>query len=256
MTNRFHIFSFITLICIAASCSRVPKHIISERKMRVVLYDMLIAEAMVETMPTYYSTSDEKQTIYDAVFAKHKISQAEYDSTLMWYGKNMDLYMAIYKLVLKDIDKSIAALGDIKPNPISGDLSGYDSIDIWIFKRYDVFKPWQVFNTLLFDILPQQPYSPGSSYVFGLSVWGIPSVLKYKPKIHISAVQADTIISTTKEISGDGYHEAIIRTLSTTNVTRIYGYILMNEAEATYHRIYLNDIRLMKYKNDEIRNKQ
>ncbi len=248
MTNRLQIVCFLALICMAFSCSRVPKHIISERKMRVVLHDMLIAEAMVESLHDSYQTSEERMAVYDAVFAKHQITQAKYDSTLMWYGKNMDLYMGIYKLVQRDINAEIAALGEIKPNPISGDVSNYDSIDIWIFNRSGVFLPERIFNALLFDISPQRPYSPGSSYVLRLAIWGLPSELKYKPRLHLSAVHADTIISVNQELAADGYYEATVKALADKDVKRIYGYVFLNEAALAYQRIYLNDIRLMKYK--------
>jgi hypothetical protein len=231
----------------AASCSRVPKHILSERKMRVILYDMLLAEAIVEVKNESFPSSTERQTVYDAVFAKHQISQADYDSALIWYGKHMDLYMAVYKLVLKDVNAAIAALGDVNPNPITGDASEQDSIDIWIFKRSEAFNPNRVFNTLTFDIMPQNPYPSGSSYVLGVSVWGISRSLKNKPVIHLNAVQADTIISISKEITGDGYYEASVGTLADKVVSRIYGYILLHDIDVAVHRIYLNDIRLMKY---------
>jgi hypothetical protein len=215
--------------------------------MRAVLYDMQMAEAIVETNNESYRTSDERQVVYNAVFAKHHVTQAEYDSSLIWYGQNMDLYMSIYKLVLKDINENIAAMGDVKPNPLSGEASAKDSIDIWIYNRSYIFKQERVFNILTFDIAPQKPYSSGSSYVFGLSVWGMPPGLKYNPKIHISAVQTDTIISVNKEITGDGYYEAVVRTVDAKPVSRVYGYILMNDSETSYHHIYLDNIQLMKY---------
>ena len=247
MTNKLRIFGFISLICIAASCSRVPKDIISEKKMRNVLYDMQIAEAIVETNNETYVTSDKRQVVYDAVFAKHNITQADYDSSLVWYGKHMDLYMSIHKLVLKDVNEKIADLGDIKPNPLSGEMSNKDSIDIWIYNRSFAFKPERVFNTLTFDINPQKAYSSGSSYVLGMSVWGIDTKLKHKPKIHISAVMADTIVSINKDITEDGYHEIILKTIATKQIQRVYGYMTMNNTDASYHRLYLDNIKLMKF---------
>ena len=247
MTNKLRIYGIVVLICMAASCSRVPKHILSERKMRVILYDMLLAEAIVEVKNESFPSSKERQTVYDAVFAKHQISQAEYDSSLIWYGKHMDLYMAVYKLVLKDVNAAIAALGDVDPNPITGDASELDSIDIWIFKRSEAFKPNRALNTITFDIEPQNPYPSGSFYVLGMSVWGLSHDSKHKPVIHLNAVQADTIISVCEEIMGDGYYEASVGTLADKVVSRIYGYILLHDIDATFHRIYLSDIRLMKY---------
>ena len=247
MTSELRIYGILILVCLAASCSRVPKHIISEKQMRVVLYDMQLAEAFVETNNESYRTSDERLSVYDAVFAKHNITQAEYDSSLIWYGKNMDIYMSVYNMVLKDVNESIAALGDIKPNPLSGDISAKDSVDVWIYNRSYTFKPERVFNALTFDIAPETPYSSGSSYVLSLSAWGIPAGLKNKPRISISAVHTDTIISVNKEIAEDGLHEIVLRTVATKRVARVYGHIMVNDAEGLYHRIYLDDIRLMKY---------
>jgi hypothetical protein len=215
--------------------------------MQAVLYDMQIAEAIVETNYESYKTSDERQTVYDAVFAKHHITQAEYDSSLVWYGENMDLYMRIYKLVLKDINVHIASMGDIRPNPLSGEFSAKDSIDIWIYNRSFTFGKERIFNTLTFDIEPQKPYSSGSSYVLGLSVWGVSPHLKHKPKISINAMHNDTIISANKDITGDGYYETVLKTVATKQVKRIYGYIMMNNTDASYHRIYIDDIQLLKY---------
>ena len=248
MTNKLRIYGILMLICVAASCSRVPKHIISEKKMRTVLYDMQIAEALVETNYESYKTSDERQVIYDAVFAKHHITQAEYDSSLMWYGAHMDVYMRIYRMVLKDINENITLMGDIKPNPLSGDVSAKDSVDVWIYQRHHTFSPEQgTFTALAFDIFPEKPYSSGSSYVFGLSVWGISPKMKHKPEIRIHAVQADTIISVSNKITGDGYYETVLRTVATKQVKRVYGYIMLHDSTASYHRIYMDDIKLMKY---------
>ena len=247
MTSRLRICGVLILICVVASCSRVPKHIISEKKMRTILYDMQVAEALVETKNESFGTSDERQVVYNAVFAKHNITQADYDTSLVWYGKNMDLYMRIYRLVLRDVNDNIAALGDIKPDPLSGDISAKDSVDIWIYNRSHTFTPGHVFNTLTFDIEPQAPYSSGSSYVLGMSVWGVSPDLKHKPKIHLSAVMADTIISVNKEITSDGYYEVIVKTIATKQIKRVYGYVIINNAQAPYYRVYIDDINLMKY---------
>ena len=248
MTNRLRIYGIITLICMTASCSRVPKHILSERKLRVVLYDMLIGEAMIEIKIDSFQTNSDRQAVFDAIFSKHRITQAQYDSSLIWYGKHLDLYMNVYKLALKDVNENYAALGDMTPVALSGEISMQDSVDIWFFKRYDVFKPEIAFNTLTFDIIPSEPYSAGSAYHFMLSVWGIPADLKPKPVIHLNAVQADTIISVRKEIEGDGDYETTLSTLNDRQVLRIYGYVSLNAADPAFHRVYLNDIRLMKYK--------
>jgi hypothetical protein len=207
---------------------------------------MQIAEAMVEVEFEEYRTSEEKQKLYDAVFAKHRITQVKYDSSLIWYGENMDLYMAIYKLVLKDIEKNLAAMSDVKQDPLSGEMSAKDSLDIWIQSDNFMFNSKNRFDRLVFDIKPQQPYISSSSYVLGFNIWGILPSMQNKPRIKLSVVQGDTIISVRQEIQEDGYWETVIKTVETRQVNRIFGYVIMNNAEKFRH-IYLDEIKLMKY---------
>ena len=57
----------------------------------------------------------------------------------------------------------------------------------------------------------------------------------------------DTIVSISKEILSEGYHELALRTVATKQIHRVYGYMIMDNADATYHRIYFDGINLMKY---------
>jgi hypothetical protein len=245
MTNKGIIFTFISIALIAFSCSRVPKDILSEKKMRDILYDMQIAEAMVETNYEAYNTSEKRKDLYDGVFFKHKITQVQYDTALIWYGAHMDIYMSIYKLVQKEINENIALLGDIAPNPLSGEASSRDSIDIWILKRSFDFNPHLLFNVLSFDILPKAPYSSGSSYVLGMNTWGVSP--ENKLIVRIYAEHADTTISASNIIKGDGYMETVIKTVATKQIKRVYGYVFLNDYNVYYRSVYLNDIKLMKY---------
>ena len=253
MTNRTCIYCILALLSLTTSCSRVPKHILSERKMRVVMYDVLLAESMAEVKPDLFPTSHERQAAFNAVFAKHHITQAAYDSSMIWYGKRLDLYMGIYKLVLKDINAAKIAFDAPVAQMLSGDMQLKDSIDIWVYERSEVFPPNQPLNYYSFDLKPQQPYAPGASFVLAMSVWGISPHAKNKPVIHLSAVHADTIISVGREIAADGYYETLLSTLTTQEIFKVYGYILLHDPTSSSHRIYLNDMRLMKYNYDATR---
>jgi hypothetical protein len=230
----------------AVSCSRTPNEVIPEKKMRKILYDMQIAEAMVEIEFEKYKPDEEKRKLYNAVFEKHKISQAKYDSSLIWYGENMDLYIGIYKLVLKDIKKDIEAMADVKQNPLSGEVSTKDSLDIWIQENAFVFKPENMFAWLVFDIKPQIPYLKGNTYILDFNVWGVLPSMRNKPRVKLSAVQEDTIITVDKEIMEDGHFETALKTVDTKQVSRIFGYVFIGNV-GNGRRIYLNDIQLMKY---------
>ncbi len=60
---------------------------------------MLLAEAMVNVDYNTYKSDTMKLALYESVFRKHDITQAVYDSSLVWYGRNLDIYMEVYNRV-------------------------------------------------------------------------------------------------------------------------------------------------------------
>ena len=80
-----------------AACSKVPDGILSEKKMQGVLTDMLLAEAMVNVDYNTYKSDTMKLALYESVFRKHDIiTQAVYDSSLVWYAVTLDIYMEVW----------------------------------------------------------------------------------------------------------------------------------------------------------------
>ena len=106
---------------LVVSCSKVPDGILSEKEMKAVLIDMQLAEAMISTDYKKYSDDAEKEMLYQSVFRKHNIEQAVYDSSLVWYGRNLDVYMQVYDLVLAELNERQKALGDVQASaaPVS-----------------------------------------------------------------------------------------------------------------------------------------
>ena len=168
-----------------AACSKVPDGILSEKKMQGVLTDMLLAEAMVNVDYNTYKSDTMKLALYESVFRKHDITQAVYDSSLVWYGRNLDIYMEVYNRVLADLNKRINNLGDVQAD--AAPVSNRDSVDIWPRRSYLVLSPTSVFNGVTFDIRPETNYSSGSSFVLGVRVWGLNNKMAYKPEVRLSA---------------------------------------------------------------------
>ena len=75
------------------SCSKAPSDILSEKEMQRVMTDVYLAEAMIGIDYNAYKSDSMKQALYESVFRKHGITQALYDSSMVWYGKNMDIFM-------------------------------------------------------------------------------------------------------------------------------------------------------------------
>lgn len=239
--------SFLIFLIIAA-CSRVPKGIIPERKMQQILTDMHLADAIIDADPYNFHTYEAKKALYQSVFDKHRITEAVYDSSLIWYGKNLDVYMQVYKMALTEVNRQIATIGTIEPEQAY--IPNKDSVDIWSIDRYYTFSPASLSNTLIFKFSEREEYSSGSIFVLGVHVWGLASGILPPVEVHLRAEQNDTTIIVNKSIINDGYHELILRSVPVKKVKQVYGYIRLNGGIVPYHKIYLDDFRMMKYLYD------
>lgn len=246
MRNKGRIYWFFFMaMSLAIACSKVPDGILSEKEMQTVMTDMLLAEAMIGTDYKQFKEDAAKEALYQSVFRKHGITQADYDSSLVWYGRNLDIYMKVYERVLADLNKQMTELGDIQAD--AAPVSNRDSVNIWPRRSYLTLQPKALFNGAIFDIKPETNYSSGSIFVLGTRVWGLSGKETYVPEIRLSADQGDTIVTVRNRIEKDGYQETILRTLPTKKVRRVYGYIRLDNTDTTYYKIYIDSLNLMKY---------
>lgn len=59
------------------------------------MYDMYIAEAIIESDYHEYAEPEKKEALIDQVLKKHKISEARWDTSLSWYSDRIDVYLKI-----------------------------------------------------------------------------------------------------------------------------------------------------------------
>ncbi|MDR1259093.1 MAG: DUF4296 domain-containing protein [Tannerellaceae bacterium] len=246
MRNRLYKYSFVIFLAAAAmSCSKVPKGILPEKKMKDVLIDMQLAENIINEDYKTYPDSARKIALYQSVFRKHNITQAVYDSSLVWYGQNLDMLITVYDLALNDVNKDIRELGDI---PASASLSDdQDSSNIWPRRSYLTFQPEALFNGTTFDVEPEREYLTGSVFVLSMHVWGITQQMRYTPEVRIAAETPDTTLIVNEKITQDGYREIILRTPAVRRTRRIYGHIRMDNTDRNYYKVFINNLRLTRY---------
>ncbi len=95
MANLFKYLLLLLLSTILFSCQNRPSEVLSRKKMENVMYDMYIAEAIIENDYHDYIEPEKKEALIDEVLKKHKISEARWDTSLSWYSDKIDVYLQI-----------------------------------------------------------------------------------------------------------------------------------------------------------------
>lgn len=248
MRNKRNIGRFLSIFLLTAfvaACSKAPSGVLSERKMKDVLVDMQLAEAVIGTNYKEYAEAEKKEALFRSVFKKHGITQAEYDSSLVWYGRNLDVYMKVYDVVLAELNQRKKDLGDIQPD--ASPSSNRDSVNVWNRFSYLTFLPDAPYNGVYFDFVPAGGYPAGSAFVLSFDVWGVHRGMTVAPEVRLSLEQPDTTVTEMRYITHDGLNELAVRGKATEKVNRVYGYIRLQKSDDVFYKVYIDRIRLVKY---------
>ena len=83
-------------LCGMWSCGKkVPEDIIQPQAMENLLYDYHLATTMSNDLP--YDENYKKQAYLAYVFQKHGVTEAEFDSSMVWYSRHSDEMNTIYQ---------------------------------------------------------------------------------------------------------------------------------------------------------------
>lgn len=134
------------LLLLSVACSKAPRGVLDEDDMADLLVDFHKGEAYVDIHSTEYFNDSLRAVIKQSVLKKHGVTPEEFDSSLAWYGRNVDVYVDVYADVVQRLKKeyagikldNVAKANDVKEG--DADMSpahvlGSDELDLWTQSR-------------------------------------------------------------------------------------------------------------------------
>lgn len=100
--SKILICTLYSVLCILLPGCR-PKGVLHSWEMRRVLVDLHKTDALLQVSGKLQSPPEVKAIYYSQVLEKHGITQAQFDSSLVWYTAHPQLFDKIYPKVLKDL---------------------------------------------------------------------------------------------------------------------------------------------------------
>lgn len=129
---------------LSASCVQRPEGIASDSKMASVLADIELAEAWLQASGSSFSDS-QRRALEEYIISKHGMTRAEFDSTMVWYARNPDVYYDLCELSEKELVK--------KRRKIEGrSVVDLESSDIWPYSDMAMFSPLQESDGMIFSV--------------------------------------------------------------------------------------------------------
>ena len=88
-----YLFIALALLALLFSCRNRPKEVLNRKSMEGLMYDVYMAEALIENDYQTYDTPEKKEAFLQKIFEKHQVTQVQWDSSLAWYADRIDVYM-------------------------------------------------------------------------------------------------------------------------------------------------------------------
>lgn len=156
------------LALIGAGCSKRPKNILSEDKMVAVMTDIQIAEAYDRSGgANEYLNGRNRELLGRGVLMQHGVTPEEMDSTLAWYGRNMDEYPKLYKKIDAELSRR-----QLKYARAAGESENEgSSADLWPYSRHYVIDGKSLTDGIVANI-PSVDLEPGAKITWKMSVDG------------------------------------------------------------------------------------
>lgn len=246
--------SRLPILCLAAlaalslgSCSGVPPGVIPPERMSELIADIHVGESYVDYNGSSFCTDSARERLRQSIYRRHGVTEAEVDSSLAWYGHNIDVYNDVYTHSIEILENRRDKLGKSLTSQASVSVDG-DSVDIWTGSRHVDITPRSPAQEIRFDIMPDSTNHRGDSYV-----WRI-KVLNTEPNVTVRwntvAEYTDGAVDTyTTTSSSRTWHESKFVTDSMRTLKALRGSAALSGPAATFT---LDSITLVRRRLDPV----
>ena len=233
-SNAFS-FLFFVLACFAfTGCKpKRPKGILSETKMEKVMVDYHLAQGMAESADDKDIEAARYKYI-QAVFRKHHITEAEFDSSLVYYFENSEKFLEIYKNVSLKVQAQAEKYGvDARAthNQYSHLTDQGDTANIWTDHSNACIIPNKLQNIYQFFLTADSTYQAGDAFIWHFHTQYIAQGMDREAYAVFSLqYENDSVVSVIQHIRGNNNFDlkfSPTAPLDTVMMRRMNGFVFM-----------------------------
>ena len=155
------------LAILLAGCKPgVPSEYLQPGELEDILYDYHVADGMAYADGNYAELAYRRKAYREAALKKYGITQAELDSSLVYYYRHTEMLHEIYSNLAKRLNNDAIALG-ATANELSqfGSAAQGDTATVWRSERSMALIPQAPYNTVSFDVKADTAYHQGDKMI-------------------------------------------------------------------------------------------
>ena len=161
--RRISLGLFLVFMCLLTGCKpQIPSQYLEPDEMEAILYDFHVMTSM--TSVHYDKKTDYNKHLYmTEILEKHQVSQAVFDSSLVYYCTHAELLKSVYQNLSTRLEEQVLALGAStgEMNKYSGYSESGDTANIWKQNTEYMLIPIPPYNRIDFQIQSDSIFAAG-----------------------------------------------------------------------------------------------
>lgn len=215
---------------IAVSCKKRPEGVLSDKEMVGLIADMEVAEIYLQSRVHGYYNDSTKDKVLQYVLDCHGLDKASFDSTMVWYGRNIDDYRNLLSKVDEELQK--------RAGKIEGkDVETLVKSDLWPYSRHYIFSSLSETDNLQFSV-PGTELVPGDRVEWELRLSALMQGQAMMGVEYETGPKAYTYAST----GGNKKLNLNLQTDTARKISRIFGQIKLNNL--TQQPVFMDSVSL------------
>lgn len=244
------------LLILFAACDDHPQNVLSRGKMEDVLYDYHIMQGIVNDLPAEEREA-KGQDYMNAVFEKHGITEAQFDSSIVYYNRHTKDLHKIYSNLK---ERYTAVNEEIQLVNGNNDMmaifsSGGDTTNLWNSAKLLTLRNKELLNKESFTIHADTSFRRRDQFILTLS----PVFIKerredYDINLHVglSVLYASgKHIGTTRVINNDGTQQLTLQTSKDEDIKSITGFFYYKGKKESRNLCLIDNISLIRMHEKE-----
>lgn len=240
------------ILCGLFGCGKkVPKDVIQPQAMEDLLYDYHLATTLSADLP--YNENYKKEAYLAYVFKKHHVTEAEFDSSMVWYSRHSDEITTIYQNLQKRMETTAEQLKKQTirhSGEVSVSLSG-DTVDLWQDRTLYWLTAYGLTNKLTFDLRADTSFHEKDRLVWEADFSFLPKG-KTSGRVVMGVnltFSNDSTQGMTRVVSMSGMQRLVITPDSAFKYKNVTGFMYYTGEEET--SVLVSHIQLMRYRTPE-----
>ena len=233
--TKWVLMALVVAVLMVSCKPSVPSEYIQKGKMENILFDYHLAKVMFEQEGKNDSLT--LLAYQESIFEKYDVTRADFDSSMVYYSRHMQLLHEIYEHLGDRLSKELVAQGGVASGlgQYGDEIAGADTASIWKGDRSIALTPFPISNSYSFEAKADTSFHKGDRIILDFDAQFIYQMgLREATAVLSVTFMNDSVRTESVHISSSSHFHLQIEDSGMLGIKNVRGYFLLSNGGNGY----------------------